>query len=184
MSSRNSTDWMWAQACALIDEAERMHRQFFRLGVSERTQAVWEPPVDVFEDDSEVVVVVALPGVAGGRGRGHDGGRASWSCAPRRDSPSPAAATSCAGSRFRTAISSGASRCRIRGARGRHARVGERLPRAAAAQIDRRREIMNEHTAAETPPASADASLRRDEVADGAQPARPGRCRARCPTTR
>ena len=63
MSSRNSTDWMWAQACQLIDEAERMHRQFFRLGVSERTQAVWEPPVDVFEDDSEIVVVVALPGV-------------------------------------------------------------------------------------------------------------------------
>jgi HSP20 family protein len=64
MASRNSTDWMWAQACALIDEAERMHRQFFRLGVSERTQAVWEPPVDVFEDDTEIVVVVALPGVA------------------------------------------------------------------------------------------------------------------------
>ena len=64
MSPRNSTDWMWAQACALIDEAERMHRQFFRLGVSERAQAVWEPPVDVFEDDSEVVVVIALPGVA------------------------------------------------------------------------------------------------------------------------
>jgi len=64
MSPRNSTDWMWAQACALIDEAERMHRQFFRLGVSERTQAVWEPPVDVFEDDTEVVVVIALPGVA------------------------------------------------------------------------------------------------------------------------
>ena len=63
MSSRNTTDWMWAQACALIDEAEQMHRQFFRLGVSERTQAVWEPPVDVFEDGSEVVVVVALPGV-------------------------------------------------------------------------------------------------------------------------
>ncbi|HET7097009.1 MAG TPA: Hsp20/alpha crystallin family protein [Casimicrobiaceae bacterium] len=64
MASRNSTDWMWGQACALIDEAERMHRQFFRLGVSERTQAVWEPPVDVFEDESEIVVVVALPGVA------------------------------------------------------------------------------------------------------------------------
>jgi len=64
MTSRNTTDWMWAQACALIDEAERMHRQFFRLGVSERTQAVWEPPVDVFEDGGEVVVVVALPGVS------------------------------------------------------------------------------------------------------------------------
>ena len=64
MSSRNSTDWMFTQACALLDEAERMHRQFFRLSASGRTTPTWEPPVDVFEDDSEIVVVVALPGVA------------------------------------------------------------------------------------------------------------------------
>jgi HSP20 family protein len=64
MSSRNSTDWMWSQACELIEQAERMHRQFFRLLPSERAQAVWEPPVDVFEDEREVVIVIALPGVA------------------------------------------------------------------------------------------------------------------------
>jgi HSP20 family molecular chaperone IbpA len=63
MSSRNPTDWMWAQACELIEQAERMHRQFFRLTASERTQASWEPPVDVFEDEHEIVIVVALPGV-------------------------------------------------------------------------------------------------------------------------
>jgi HSP20 family protein len=63
MSSRNPTSWMWAQACDLLDEAERMHRQFFRLGASERATAVWEPPVDVFEDEREFIVVVALPGV-------------------------------------------------------------------------------------------------------------------------
>jgi HSP20 family protein len=63
MSSRNPTSWMWAQACDLLDEAERMHRQFFRLTASERMQAVWEPPVDVFEDESEIIVIVALPGV-------------------------------------------------------------------------------------------------------------------------
>jgi HSP20 family molecular chaperone IbpA len=40
-----------------------MHRQFFRLSASERTHAVWEPPVDVFEDEREIVIVVALPGV-------------------------------------------------------------------------------------------------------------------------
>jgi HSP20 family molecular chaperone IbpA len=57
------TDWMWAHACDLIDQAERMHRQFFRLAASPRTQAIWEPPVDVFEDDREVRIVVALPGV-------------------------------------------------------------------------------------------------------------------------
>jgi HSP20 family molecular chaperone IbpA len=63
MTTRDPTDWMWAQACELIDEAERMHRQFFRLAASGRSQATWEPPVDVFEDEREVIVLVALPGV-------------------------------------------------------------------------------------------------------------------------
>ncbi len=63
MSSRNPTTWMWAQACDLLDQAERMHRQFFRLAASAQTQALWEPPVDVFEDEREIIVVVALPGV-------------------------------------------------------------------------------------------------------------------------
>jgi HSP20 family molecular chaperone IbpA len=56
-------DWMWAQACDLVAQAERMHRQFFRLASSTRTQVVWEPPIDMFEDEHEVVVVVAMPGV-------------------------------------------------------------------------------------------------------------------------
>ena len=56
MSSRNPTDWMWAQACELIEQAERMHRQFFHLAASERAQASWEPPVDVFEDEHEIVL--------------------------------------------------------------------------------------------------------------------------------
>jgi Molecular chaperone (small heat shock protein) len=64
MPSRNPTDLMWAQAFDLIEQAERIHRQFFRLTASARPHAVWEPPVDVFEDDREVVIVVALPGVA------------------------------------------------------------------------------------------------------------------------
>ena len=36
MASRDPTTWMWAQACELLEEAERMHRQFFRLGLSGR----------------------------------------------------------------------------------------------------------------------------------------------------
>ena len=63
MSSRYPTDWMWAQACELLDQAERMHRQFFHLAASTRTRAVWEPPADVFEDERELIIVVALPGV-------------------------------------------------------------------------------------------------------------------------
>jgi HSP20 family protein len=63
MSSRHPNDWMWAQACDLIEQAERMHRQFFRLAATAPARAAWEPPVDVFEDEREVVIVVALPGV-------------------------------------------------------------------------------------------------------------------------
>ena len=64
MAKRFPTDWMWAQAFDVIEEAERMHRQFFRLAAPARARVTWEPPVDVFEDDTEVVVVIALPGVA------------------------------------------------------------------------------------------------------------------------
>lgn len=67
MSPRNPTGWMWAQACELLDQAERLHRQFFRLAASAQVRAVWEPPVDVFEDGQEVVVIVALPGVPADR---------------------------------------------------------------------------------------------------------------------
>ena len=67
MALRNPTDWMWAEAYELMAQAERLHRQFFRLSASERTQASWEPPVDMFEDDDEIVVVVALPGVSADR---------------------------------------------------------------------------------------------------------------------
>ena len=57
---------MWAQACDLLEQADRMHRQFFRLTSASQSQA-WEPPVDVFEDESDVVIVVARPGVAADR---------------------------------------------------------------------------------------------------------------------
>jgi HSP20 family molecular chaperone IbpA len=62
--TRDATDWMWAEAVSLLDEAERLHRQFFRLAASPRPDASWQPPVDVLEDDREIVVIVALPGVA------------------------------------------------------------------------------------------------------------------------
>ena len=61
---RDPSDWMLSQAFGLIEQAERLHRQFFRLSSSARPQPCWEPPVDVFEDERELVVVVAMPGVA------------------------------------------------------------------------------------------------------------------------
>ena len=58
---------MWAHACELIEQAERMHRQFFRPASSAQARAAWEPPADVFEDAHEIVIVVALPGVSADR---------------------------------------------------------------------------------------------------------------------
>lgn len=65
MRTQNPTSLMWAQACDVLLEAERMQRHFFRLAAAkaEASQPVWEPPVDVFEDEREVLVIVALPGV-------------------------------------------------------------------------------------------------------------------------
>jgi HSP20 family protein len=57
--------WMWAEAVELLDQAERLRRQFFRLAAdAERAQqARWEPPVDVYAGRDQVLVEVALPGV-------------------------------------------------------------------------------------------------------------------------
>jgi HSP20 family molecular chaperone IbpA len=57
---RNS--WMWAEAIALLEQAERKHRHFFGLLASPSSMPVWEPPANIFADGSEVNVVVALPG--------------------------------------------------------------------------------------------------------------------------
>ena len=59
-------DRMWSQAVELLAEAERLHRRFFRLSAVE-TAPAWAPPIDVFEDEREIVVVVAMPGVAAER---------------------------------------------------------------------------------------------------------------------
>ena len=66
MASRDPTTSMWTEALQLLEQAERMHRQFFRLGVPGAITA-WEPPVDVFEDEREITIIVALPGVPSGR---------------------------------------------------------------------------------------------------------------------
>lgn len=54
---------MWAKACELIDRAERLHRQFFQPTAVAVRDLCWEPPVDVIETGSEVLIGVALPGV-------------------------------------------------------------------------------------------------------------------------
>lgn len=63
MSSRDEMKSMWAEALAMLEQADRMHRQYFRLSTGQTRRPVWEPPVDVFETEHELFIVVALPGV-------------------------------------------------------------------------------------------------------------------------
>src|SRR5215475_3188786 len=63
MTAADPRNWMWAEACAMIERAEQLHRQFFRPGLARAPAANWEPPVDVFESERELLIVVALPGV-------------------------------------------------------------------------------------------------------------------------
>ena len=63
MAAADPRRWMWAEACAMIERAEQLHRQFFQPGLAAVSRACWEPPVDIFESESDVLIVVALPGV-------------------------------------------------------------------------------------------------------------------------
>jgi HSP20 family protein len=62
MTAGASRGWMWDEALAMIERAEHLHRRFFEPGFSPLQAAVWEPPVDIFETDRELWIVVALPG--------------------------------------------------------------------------------------------------------------------------
>ena len=64
---KNYTNWMWSDACEMLARAERMHRQLFQPMRAVARQPAWEPPVDILETDSELLIFVALPGVASDR---------------------------------------------------------------------------------------------------------------------
>jgi HSP20 family molecular chaperone IbpA len=60
---RDPKNQMFAEACAMLKQAERLHRQFFEPSQGARA-ARWEPPIDVLETDGELRIIAALPGVA------------------------------------------------------------------------------------------------------------------------
>jgi HSP20 family protein len=62
MNAQRRKSWMWAEACALLDEAERRHRRFFELLAVPSAAPVWEPPANIFTLGAELHVSVALPG--------------------------------------------------------------------------------------------------------------------------
>jgi HSP20 family protein len=70
MDHRYTSSWMWSEALRMLDEADRLRQQFFRLQEQQSTQeqsqhsgGVWEPPVDVYETEESWTVLIALPGV-------------------------------------------------------------------------------------------------------------------------
>jgi HSP20 family protein len=54
---------MWAEACELLERAERLHRRFFEVSAAPALRPAWEPPVDLFETADALWLLVALPGV-------------------------------------------------------------------------------------------------------------------------
>ena len=62
MNSRDLSRFMFSEALSLLDQADRLQRQFFRPA-SARVPT-WEPPVDVVETAGQLRVTLALPGVS------------------------------------------------------------------------------------------------------------------------
>lgn len=69
-------DWdflIWQQASDLLQQAERIHRNFLRVAVGTHYRSshgrgpYWEPPVNVVETEESLWVISALPGVAAER---------------------------------------------------------------------------------------------------------------------
>ncbi len=69
-------DWdflIWRQASDLLQQAERIHRNFLQIAVGAQYRSFhgkssfWEPPVNVVETDESLWVISAIPGVAADR---------------------------------------------------------------------------------------------------------------------
>ena len=54
---------MLTDAIDHIEKADRLQRQFFILGALGQAP-VWEPPIDMYVNDRELGLLIALPGVA------------------------------------------------------------------------------------------------------------------------
>ena len=59
MAGSDPRNWMWSEALQMLAQADRLHRQVFRPQVSVRG-ATWEPPVDMLETETAVLILAAL----------------------------------------------------------------------------------------------------------------------------
>lgn len=62
MRHRDTRAWMLAEAVELLHTADRLQRQFFRIGAPGESPR-WEPPVDMYVNERELSLLIALPGV-------------------------------------------------------------------------------------------------------------------------
>jgi HSP20 family protein len=71
-----SGDWdfvIWQRTSDLLQQVERIHRNFLQIAASAQYRAsrgrspAWEPPVNVVETETSLWVISALPGVAADR---------------------------------------------------------------------------------------------------------------------
>jgi len=73
MSERDWDFLIWHRASDLLQQAERIHRNFLQIAAGARWRAShgrtpsWEPPVNVVETDEGMWVISALAGVAADR---------------------------------------------------------------------------------------------------------------------
>ena len=73
MASRDWDVLIWQRASDLLQQAERIHRNFLQIAVgahyrsSHGRSPCWEPPVNVVETDESLWIISALPGVAADR---------------------------------------------------------------------------------------------------------------------
>ena len=73
MSERDWDFLIWHRASDLLQQAERIHRNFLQIAAGARYRASqgrtpsWEPPVNVVETDEGMWVISALAGVAADR---------------------------------------------------------------------------------------------------------------------
>jgi HSP20 family molecular chaperone IbpA len=62
MAKSEFTSWMWFEAVDRLSRAQRLHQHFFTLQ-QKMGGPVWEPPADVLETETELLIFFALPGV-------------------------------------------------------------------------------------------------------------------------
>jgi HSP20 family protein len=63
MTAADTRNWMWDEACSMLERAERLQRQFFQPNPTDSRTPSWQPPVDVFETGRDIWIIAALPGV-------------------------------------------------------------------------------------------------------------------------